>query len=451
MNTVPAIGQEIDPKDLRDALSGNSGTLANIPAIGQEIPAQMMEEAHKPSAWESFKAGFAEQPIPAGSGVAANVSHFAGEAAPLAVGALGGPIGVAGAEALRKGVTQLSGMAPVQTPVEIGAGVIGAGALQKAGEIAAPAIAAGASKVGEAVTDWLTSKIGKSFLKGAKVDFAYGHDPVKALTDEGIVATSWDDLLSKVKLKKHELGEFYDNLFASGKDIAPTVDLSGISEPIDKAITENKILPDKALAKGLTTLKNNLDKYDGEVSTEQAYTLKKYLYKVTNFNATKSDEAIVNKTKQEIAGIIDDKVKTVIPELAEVDKRYANLSSLENIVTNRQIVAQRSDFVGLPEYIGAATFASGAGALPSAALIGAGRALKSPLGATAATYALSKVSKLELAPLVEAASKRLGGAIATPILERGIHTEALDHPEIPTEHLPILVADELKKDANFYK
>lgn len=402
---------------------------------------------------EAFKQGFAEQPISKSSTIGEKAAHFAGEAAPLVAGGVFGPIGVAGAEALRKGVTQLSGMAPVQSSVEIGAGVIGAGALQAAGEAAAPVIAAGAAKAGNAVggvTDWLASKIGKSFLKGAKVDFAYGHDPVKALTDEGIIATSWDDLLSKVKLKKHELGEFYDNLFTSGKDMPANVDLSGISEPIDKAITENKLLPDKALAKGLNTLKNNLDKYDGEVSTEQAYTLKKYLYKVTKFNATKSDEAIVNKVKQQVAGIIDDKVKTAIPELAEVDKRYANLSSLENIVTNRQIVAQRSDFVGLPEYIGGASYLAGGGALPSAALAVAGRALKSPLGGTLAANALAKISKAELTPMVESLAGKLGGAFSQPLLERAIKQEATDHPTIPREHLPTLVSDELKADPHFY-
>lgn len=382
-------------------------------------PVKDVVSESKPTFTEGLKAGFSEQPTPEGAGLSAKTGHFIGEAGPLAVGAIGGPIGVAGAEAVRKGITQLSGMAPVQTPAEIAGGVIGAGALQKAGELAGPIIAKGASKVGQAIggaTDWLASKVGKSFLKGAKVDFAYGHDPVKALTDEGIVATSWDDLLSKVKLKKHELGEFYDNLFASGKNIPPTVDLSGIGEPINKALAENKMLPDKALTKGLNTLAGNLAKYDGEVSTEQAYTLKKYLYKVTKFNATKSDEAIVNKVKQQIAGKIDDKVKTAIPELAEIDKRYANLSSLENIVTNRQIVAQRSDFIGLPEFIGGGAFALGGGALPSVGLAVAGRALKSPLGGTLATSALSQISKADLAPTIEYLTQKFGAAAIIPLL-----------------------------------
>lgn len=110
-----------------------------------------------PSLMESLKAGFAGAPEPAGASLADKAAYLAGETGPVIAGAMigeainplgGGVVGAAGARALQKGIVQGTGMAPVQSPLMIGADVMATGALQKGGELAAPYAAASAKWAG---------------------------------------------------------------------------------------------------------------------------------------------------------------------------------------------------------------------------------------------------------------------------------------------------------------
>ena len=448
--------------------------LARTPA-----PVAAQEKA-EPTFMQGLKAGLTAQP---GKGV----GHFIGSALPsTAGGAIGsivpGPGTVLGAT-LVEAARQTAGavFAPEETakksPLEIGAQVVGAGVGQKLGEAAGPAIAKGVSKVGEGVASlagWLESKIGKSFLKASKSLNAYGHEPEKAIVDEGIVAYSWDDLVTKAKAAKHDLGEQIDDIInAHPKD--RIVNAEDVVSPIDDALSEAAKFPNenKTLIDRLMGLKQDIldiiktESQQGQgLDLKRANSLKRSLYKISKYSGNTSDEIPLNKTKQLVAGKLASKIEDVVPEIKPINQRYGNAVSLQNAAENRGIVAQRNDIIGMPEFFGAGLAGTGNIDLGAGVVVG-NRLLKTPLGGTLGVQAASAAGKVgvqaasaagkaakavtpNIASIAEQVSKRVGAPIAVETIQKGIETERADHPEIPPEYLPHLVADELKKDPNFY-
>jgi hypothetical protein len=238
-STAPLVG-EIEPLDK--------------PLVGQ---VEDMPEQEGVSFMDGLKSGLTAQP---GSGV----GHFIGSAIPAGIGGmLGGPIGAALGEAARQTAGAVANPEEVakQSGIGIGAQVAGAGVMQKAGEAAGPYIAKGAEKAGEVfkgASDWLATRVGKQFIKASKTLNAYGHKPEKALVDEGIFATSWDDLISKVKDISDSLGDSYDEVFS--KSVGKKVNINGAITPINTAIREAKKYPEtnQAMINKLLSLKRDV-------------------------------------------------------------------------------------------------------------------------------------------------------------------------------------------------
>jgi hypothetical protein len=198
-------------------------------------------EPGQASFMQGLGAGLTAQP---GEGV----GHFIGSALPATIGAIGGPIGAAVGEAARQTVGAIvnpEGTAK-KSRLEIGLNVAGAGAFQKAGEAAGPYIGKAVTKAGEAigsVSDWLATKIGKSFLKASTSLNAYGHKPEKAIIEEGIFAHSWDDLIAKSKIAKDNIAGMYEDLFNS-RPKPDYVDISNATHPINVALSEARKYPE---------------------------------------------------------------------------------------------------------------------------------------------------------------------------------------------------------------
>lgn len=419
----------------------------------------------EPSFFQGVKSGLTAQP---GEGV----GHFIGAALPATIGGVvGGPIGAAVGETARQAAGAI--VNPEETakksPFAIGGEVAAAGVGQKLGEVAGPYISKGAAKTGEAIksiTEWFSGKVGKAFLKASKSLNAYGHEPEKAITDEGIIAHSWESLIDKAKSAKEALGHEYRELFDSpGTPGFVKVDVNDTISPINEALTEANKFPqeNKALIDRLTGLKEdikglikkNSTKMRGDiVDAEKLNGIKSSLYRVTKYSGANADELPLNKVKQQVAGKIATKMEEQIPEIAVLNQRYGNLSALENAAVNREIVASRSDVIGLREFIGIPAAMMGH-PLAGGAIIGS-RALNTPIGGTTAMAASKAVG--EAAPrivagagnVVEELVKKFGGAISAYTIQKGLEKEAKDHPEIPEKYRPHLVADELKKDATFY-
>lgn len=187
------------------------------------------------------------------------------------------------------------------------------------------------------------------------------------------------------------------------------------------------------------------------VPAREANNIKREINKLAKFTGNPSDDAAVNKTKQYVAATINKEVEKVVPEIHDINKRYANLIALENSVENRAVVAERNNLVGIPEF--AATGALITAGLPAAiATEVGGRFIGTPTGATLAIKGLGKVPGLteQITKSIGDMVTKFGGGISAATITQAINQEAKDHPTIPPEYLPHLVNDELTKDPKFY-
>lgn len=392
-------------------------------------------EPGEPSFFQGVKAGITAQE-------GAGFGYFVGSAIPAGVGAvLGGPIGAALGETARQAagaVVDPEGTAK-KSPLEIGASVAGAGVGQKIGEAAGPFIGRAATKAGEtfkSVTDWFASKVGKSFLKASKNLQAYGHEPSKAIVDEKIFATSWDDLVDKSKAARRALGTELDtalNKYPSDK----IANIEDVVKPIDEAIEEAAKFPSEnaslisrlsGIKDDVLTMVNKIAQEEKGIGIKSANEIKKSLYKVTKYTGSASDDVVANKVKQQVARNIAKKIEEAVPEIKPLNKRFGNIVALENAATNRAVVAERNDLFGLPEMFATGIAGVGgamgtaAGLLPASGLVLASRGLKSPIGATATMRAVTSLGKTiadssipEVATFI---SRRMGGAVSPGLIEQ---------------------------------
>ena len=256
-----------------------------------------------------------------------------------------------------------------------------------------------------------------------------------------------------------KVGEAMDDLISrSDKDVIANAD--DVIKPVDDAIAEAKKFPTEnaTLISRLEGIRNDTlallhkgDKTGKMLNVERANNIKKSLYKVTKYKGADSDEIPLNKVKQDVARNIAKKIEDVTPEIKPLNERYGNLVALENAATNRAVVASRSNILGIPEFAALGFLATGNIPEAVATEVG-GRLIGTPLGATAAMQAapgIGKVAEAGAKGISKVLEKGLAG-ISAATIQKGIETERKDHPEIPEEYLPNLVADELKKDPNFY-
>ena len=431
---------------------------ARAMALSKPIPEHRPEE--EKTFFQGLKAGITAQP---GEGV----GHFIGAAFPATVGgALAGPAAPVGA-ALGEAARQTLGaiVNPEETakksPLAIGAEVAGAGVGQKVGEALGPAM----GKVGTGiknVSEWLGSRIGKGFLKASKSLNAYGHLPEKAIKDEGIIAYSWDDLVGKTKLAKHEVGEAMDDVISNAdKDVIANV--NDVLKPIDDALSEARKFPTEnaTLISRLEGLKSDTmgllhkgDKTGQMLNVDRANSIKKSLYRVTKYRGTDADEIPLNKVKQDVARNIAKKIEEVTPEIKPLKERYGNLVALENAATNRAIVAERSDFFGLPEMLGLGVAGIGgvSGVAPGAAIIVGNRLLKTPLGGTIGSQVAPMVGKAAEAGIsaIGKGAEKLVGGISAATIDAGAEMERNDHPQLSQQQAEEVAQQELQKDKEGY-
>ena len=165
--------------------------------------------------------------IPAVAGVASKLPGLA-----KLIGAANSPMartaaGIGGFEAAK---TTLDGK-PMEAPGEFAKGAGGAYLGGKAFSAAGKGIQAGIKSVSKSPAMMVNSLI-KPLLK----DFSYGKNPGKAVAEEGIVASSLDDLAQKIGDARQRYGKrisgWLDQLnFKRG-------DITGVTQPLDDAMAQ---------------------------------------------------------------------------------------------------------------------------------------------------------------------------------------------------------------------
>ena len=228
-----------------------------LPTWEETKPVEQPKEA---TFMQGLKAGALDQPSPLAPHwySPASVGHFVGAAAlPTAGAALGSVVpvygtalGAAAGEAAKKGIGRTYEAATgkefkQESPLKTGVDVAMSGALQKGGELAGPMLGKGIEKAGATIGDvsgWMGTKIGKVFLKASQKLNAYGHNPVKAINDENIMAGTWEGLVEKVAKAKSDLGEQIGSILSKPEN-QKSVNIDNAVSPINEAISKLKKYP----------------------------------------------------------------------------------------------------------------------------------------------------------------------------------------------------------------
>jgi len=209
-------------------------------------------------------------------------------------------------------------------------------------------------------------RVVNSLIKPLQKDFAYGKDPGKAIAESGITANSLDELGQKVRDAKIASGQELGQITSSIEGKA-TVDLSRLTDPIDKAIEQAQKAPEtnKALITRLEGLKSDLLNYVGDgknLTFVEGIDAKGLVGDITKWTGNPSDDKITNKALKQVYGIINGevmgKVKSVSPELydqvSNLNDKYGNMIAADNAITHRNMILQRQNLISMPIKVGSA-------------------------------------------------------------------------------------------------
>lgn len=261
-----------------------------------------------------------------------------------------------------------------------------------------------------------------SLIKPLAKDLSYGKNPGRAVAEEGITASSLDELVIKITERRQQIGQEIGDIVSNVKGVI--VNAVKSINPIDEALATANKSPktNQALISRLEALKSDL--FDGvdlsKMTIEDVFKLKSQVTDLTKFTGNASDDALVNKSLKRIYGSLKDMVNKTAGNLksksgktiTELNEKYADLSSAEVATKYRDAITQRANIVSLPSNIigvGSAlitSMASGGNVIPTL-LAGAGglaieKASSSPLVKTKIASWLAKASPEEKSRLFKA-------------------------------------------------
>jgi len=258
---------------------------------------------------------------------------------------------------------------------------------------AMPFAGAGAEKGLAYVDEILKTKVGpamlKRLIKPAKKEYLFGKDPVKAITEEGIVARSLDDLLTQVKSNKSNVGaEIGGKLKASGKELDMSSAVNSIDDLMKNAIEGGEQTLYNRLADIKRGLTDTFELVNGKiistgkrpmiVGAEEAHKIKQSLGSASKWTGQAFD-AEANQARVNIYRGLNDLIDKTVPGVKALQSRYANLLGAEKSVENR-VLSNASKFMpGLKEM-----FTFGAATMASPALAATGLVAERVLASTAA-------------------------------------------------------------------
>ena len=198
------------------------------------------------------------------------------------------------------------------------------------------------------------SKIINSLIKPPKKAFSFGRDPGGAVAKEGIVANSLDDLFSKIKIKKKEIGGQIDDLVSDGAERTNATQL------MDEYLNKNAgKVADEAGRKRLMNILdelNNVTEFKGgkfikvgekDLTSLSAKELHKLQRSVGNFTTWTGApyEKEVNKVLAGLYTKIGLRLDTVSPGTKALQRRYSNLLGAEKAAEARAATASRLNVV----------------------------------------------------------------------------------------------------------
>jgi len=297
-----------------------------------------------------------------------------------------------------------------------------------------------ASKLAGGVTDFIKAQ-GKEFaprlinslIKPVSKTMSFGKNPGRVIAEEGITGNNFDEIVQKVSEKKSEFGSEIGQLTNQATKEGKLLDLTDTLTPLDEAIAKAKKSPktNAALINRLENAKSDIitDRNLLNVTPDDAFIFKDDVSNITKFTDSVTDDDIVNGALTKVYGRVKGKINNAIGDaksasgntIQKLQEKYADLTSAEIAARNRDIIAQRSNVISLPQNVvgmGSAllgAIASGGAAVPAvlAGLAGGGieKAMSTPRVKTEIAKWLASASSEEKKRMFDAIPALRGAVI----------------------------------------
>jgi len=214
-------------------------------------------------------------------------------------------------------------------------------------------------------------KIINSLIKPLKKDFSYGKNPGLAVAQEKIIANNLDDLAEKIGQRRQEIGQQIDDILTIPQNQNKRINIEGSLQPINnamqvairqnnqtlldrlveakRAITQNLV---EGMEEGRMVIKSSGDKNLKNLTPLEARKIKSEIGDLTKWTGNPTDDKLVNKALKQVYGSIKEKISNAIPEIRNLNERYADLISAENATRYREAINQRQSLIHIRDAIG---------------------------------------------------------------------------------------------------
>ena len=274
----------------------------------------------------------------------------------------------------------------------------------------------------------------QSLIKPPIKAWTYGKNPVKGIIDEGIIATSKDDLVTKIADKRSLVGQQIGGVLDDAANANKHINAQNVVKPLEDALSKaiknprtnrdvlNRINDARLDIMGAVDMPDGTVMYTRNLKklpVKEAQALKQQLGEMAKYTGNVTDDTMLNKGLQGVYRSLDDKIDAIVPNVKGLNERYANLSGAYVSAKHNALVSGRKNVLGLGEMVaGTGGWVAGAHPLAGAAGIGAYKAVGSTPFKTLTAQALAK----GVAPIgkkLAGAGKAVGGTNVLPTVGTG--------------------------------
>ena len=255
-------------------------------------------------------------------------------------------------------------------------------------------------------------RIINSLVKPKEAQFAYGKDPGRTVAALGITGNNLDDFANNVHTTKNDIGTMLGDIYSSPENAHIQINAEKEISKIDDAIKEaakggknnqsivttlqnikDSLLHSHGIDDNGNIIKTSLEPNDlTSLSPEEAFTLKNEIAKRTQFTGRPSDDKTINSVLQDIYGGMKEQLNTALsvnnPEIRDLNQKFADLTSAEIAIRNRDKIIERSNIAPFRSTLLAGSgvitaLSAGTAAIPTVLLGVSAVGLEKALGSTA--------------------------------------------------------------------
>ena len=212
----------------------------------------------------------------------------------------------------------------------------------------------------------IASRAINNLIKPTNRQFAFGKNPGRAVAQEGIVASSLDDLAVKIGQRRQVVGQKIGSVLSNPEVANQSVNAANALDPLNQALTVARKNP-RTNAAVIQRLENVRDDLLGTVVNPDGTTtvtrdltkmrpievleLKQMVGDLTKWTENLSDDTLVNGSLKQVYAKLRLHIERVAPGIHPLNERYANLLEAERAARNQAHATMRQSPFGLSDVI----------------------------------------------------------------------------------------------------